>query len=130
MYHVCVPCFIYDLNIPNCRYYSQLHVYALYIYCGMVDLFVLFILVDNPGISFGKCHFFLIDLFVSGIALCFVLCFVFGMLRCFNLCFFKEFCNFPYFFAVMCEKVAHFVFWCCESVFTFCSCVLLYSLLL
>jgi hypothetical protein len=48
-----VPCLICGSSILNYCYYFLLLVYALYISCGMIDLFVRYILVGSPGIYEG-----------------------------------------------------------------------------
>jgi hypothetical protein len=80
---MCVLCSEYGSNIQNYRYYSELPVYVLYIWDKTFGPFALHLLVGNPGISFGKCHFFHICLFVNGVVLCFVSCFVFRILLLF-----------------------------------------------
>jgi hypothetical protein len=63
--------------IPNCLYM----LFISHVKCS--TMFALRILVGNPRISFGKCHYFRIYLFVGGVLLYFVLCFAFGMLLLF-----------------------------------------------
>jgi hypothetical protein len=68
----------------------------------MFHHFVVRILMSNLGISFGICHFYRINVFVSLLLLCVVILFI----------------SFQ-----MYVKVVHSAFWRCGSVFLFCSCV-------
>jgi hypothetical protein len=79
-FHVCVPCSIYGLSVPNCCYCSILLVCAPYILRGIFVLIVLRISVDSLSMSYGKCHFCLIYLFATVVLLCFVMFFVFEIL--------------------------------------------------
>jgi hypothetical protein len=117
MYALCLAsCF----NIRNsccCFWWSEC---VLYVWYWMFFLSVRFTLMGSLGISFYKCRYCCVYLFVCGALTCFALCFVCErilLFAFFNLCI--RLTPLPQY-----EKLTHFVMSCLRSVcmFWFCGC--------
>jgi hypothetical protein len=80
LFHIYVLCLIHGSSILNYCCYFKLLVYVLCICCGMLCLSVLCILVGGLSISFGRCHFCCVCLFMDAVSINFVLCSAFWML--------------------------------------------------